>query len=280
MRSLQCMPFRLSVAALLFSMSFLVSASAKPEEIPETGTISGSVLDENGTPLPQVAVILKGMQVGCLTDSTGTFTMQGITTGTYTLSAHKTGYLRSRISDVHVRARQTSIVQFTIVQFTMVAGPERAAADSERVAPCPSPGLDTKLWARIEQKHFTFSIPPDFIEEKVQGIDSWIRSFRAADSSVVFDFDWGGYSDPLARAYEDFQNFEACGEEIGGRKARIVTICSYGPRPSPNEASFRYAAGVAWREIEPRLHLTIFGWARERKGLDQLLQVYRTVEFE
>ena len=148
--------------------------------------------------------------------------------------------------------------------------------ESRAIAPCPMPKLDVKSWLPVEQKRFTFSIPPDFREVKVQGIDSWVREFQSADSSVSLSFDWGRYSDPLTR---NDDGVTSCVERIGGREARVITIWPLGAYGDSLEDA-RYGAGAAWRDITPGVHLTIFGWARDRRGLDQLLRIFRTVRFE
>lgn len=59
---------------------------------------------------------------------------------------------------------------------------------------------------------------------------------------------------------------------------RIVTMPFSDPDSDPRGAII-LGAGVAWRDITPGVHLTMFGWAREPRGLDQLLGIFRTVRF-
>ena len=150
------------------------------------------------------------------------------------------------------------------------------------ILPCPGPHLEMKSWTLIQQKHFTFSVPPEFRELKVRGFDSWGREFHAPDSSVSVGFSWGPFSNPLKGPdMEGFQHFDACEQEIGGRTARIVTLWPLGSGfLGESPADNRYAAGATWRDVAPKMRLTMFGWARDRKGLDQLLQIVRTVKFE
>jgi hypothetical protein len=139
------------------------------------------------------------------------------------------------------------------------------------------PKLDVKSWSPVEQKRFTFSIPPEFREVKAQGIDSWVREFQSADSGVSLSFDWGGYSDPLTKPT---YGVTSCLERIGERRARLVAFSLPNPYYGEGEGGAKYGAGAAWRDIKPGVHLTMFGWARDRRGLDQLLRIFRTVRFE
>lgn len=158
--------------------------------------------------------------------------------------------------------------------------PSRSSAgrDERRtVAPCPMPKLDVRSWLPVEQKRFTFSIPPDFREVKIQGIDSWVREFQSADSAVSLKFDWGSYSNPLTTPT---YGVTACVERIGGRQARLVAFMLPNPYFGDGEGGAKYGAGAAWRDVKPGVHLTMFGWARDRRVLGQLLRIFRTVRFK
>jgi hypothetical protein len=149
--------------------------------------------------------------------------------------------------------------------------------EGRTMAPCPAPKLDVKSWLSVDQKRFTFSLPPDFREVKVLGIDSWVREFQSADSSVSLSFDWGGYSDPLTKPT---YGVTTCVERIGERQARLVAFSLPNQYYGDGEGGAKYGAGAAWRDVKPGVHLTMIGWARERRGLDQLLRISRTVRFE
>ena len=163
-----------------------------------------------------------------------------------------------------------------LVAVTTSVGCGRGGGKLLTIPPCAKPKLDMKSWEPVQERHFRFRLPPGFREVKIQGIDTVVRIFRSADSSVSLTFDWGAYSDPLpVRGPE----WVACEERIGGRKGRIVTMPYSDPDSDPRGAII-LGAGVAWRDITPGVHLTMFGWAREPSGLDQLLGIFRTVRFE
>lgn len=152
-----------------------------------------------------------------------------------------------------------------------------AKDESLTISPCPMPRLDVKSWVRVEQKRFTFSLPSDFRKKVVHGGDSWVGEFQSTDSSVVLSFDWGGYSNPLTKPT---YGVTACVEKIGERRSRLVVFSLPNPYCGDGEGGAKYGAGAAWRDVKPGVHLTMFGWARERRGLDQLLRIFRTVRFE
>jgi hypothetical protein len=59
---------RLIFSVVLLSLSFLTAFS-------QTGDIKGKVVDESGTPIGGVSVVVKGQAVGVTTDATGAFSI-------------------------------------------------------------------------------------------------------------------------------------------------------------------------------------------------------------
>ena len=66
---------------ILFLTSILVLASTAFAQ----STVRGSVKDENGEPLAGVSVLVKGTQVGTVSDIDGTFTLRGVPANAQTL---------------------------------------------------------------------------------------------------------------------------------------------------------------------------------------------------
>ncbi|WP_144909260.1 SusC/RagA family TonB-linked outer membrane protein [Mucilaginibacter frigoritolerans] len=59
----------------------------------QSGSIKGKVVDENNQPLPGAAVSIDGTTIGSPTDLNGNFTITGIKSGNYTLTAKFLGYV-------------------------------------------------------------------------------------------------------------------------------------------------------------------------------------------
>jgi len=77
-------------SSMIFLVGLLMSTGAT---YAQTGSIEGRVTDaESGEPLPGVNVILRGTNIGAATRSDGTFALEDVTTGTYTLRASLVGY--------------------------------------------------------------------------------------------------------------------------------------------------------------------------------------------
>lgn len=73
------------------------------------GTILGSVTDSwEGTPVPGVAVVLRGTTLGTTTDMSGRFQLPGVPGGNHILIFSKSGYVRATVSDIRVITGQTS----------------------------------------------------------------------------------------------------------------------------------------------------------------------------
>ena len=80
-----------------------------------TATVQGTVSDDTGAPLAGVNIVLRGSQTFTgTTDSTGAFTVSGVTPGVYVLSAMKPGYQTATATDFAVLGGQTENVQITI----------------------------------------------------------------------------------------------------------------------------------------------------------------------
>jgi hypothetical protein len=76
-------------------------------------------------------------------------------------------------------------------------------------------------WKVIELDYFSFYAPPDMKDQKAQGIDSQVWSFR--NSSMTFEIDFGRYSNDL-EGYKKQPEYQANWVRINGRKAKLVTL--------------------------------------------------------
>ena len=73
------------------------------------GEIAGAVTDSwEGTPIPGVAVVLRGTTLGTTTDLSGRFLLKNVPGGSHILIFSKSSYTRSTVGDVRVIAGQTS----------------------------------------------------------------------------------------------------------------------------------------------------------------------------
>ncbi len=73
------------------------------------GEIAGTVTDSwEGTPIPGVAVVLRGTTLGTTTDLSGRFLLRNVPNGSHILIFSKSGYARSTVADIRVITGQTS----------------------------------------------------------------------------------------------------------------------------------------------------------------------------
>jgi carboxypeptidase family protein len=86
--------------------------AAAPAE--STGSISGRVVDENGSPLSQGFVILREKSIGGVIDSIGTFRLPKVPPGTYTLRVSRRGYGTIEKGGVQVAAGKMATVDVTL----------------------------------------------------------------------------------------------------------------------------------------------------------------------
>ena len=70
------------------------------------GTISGTVSDTSGTPLPFANVLIEGMKRGVLTDDNGVYTIKNIPNGKYNIVVSFIGYAsKSKKAEIQVHEK-------------------------------------------------------------------------------------------------------------------------------------------------------------------------------
>ncbi len=77
-----------------------------------TGTIAGRVTDDNGKPLSYANVIIVGTQWGAFSLDDGTYQIQNVPVGTYTLQVTMLGYEDQRIENITVAKGETAKADF------------------------------------------------------------------------------------------------------------------------------------------------------------------------
>lgn len=98
----------------LSSWLFLTALLLSPTQAqPNRGTVTGTVTDEEGAPLPGVQVADPSLQRGTTTDSEGTYTLDGLPTGTHTLEFRFVGY-QTAVREVHLEAGETVTLDVTL----------------------------------------------------------------------------------------------------------------------------------------------------------------------
>ena len=84
----------------------------------QTGTVTGRVLDETGSPLPVVQVSITDLSVGVLSQQNGTYTLQNVPVGTHALTAQRLGY-RVVTQNVTVTAGGAATADFELGQIAL-----------------------------------------------------------------------------------------------------------------------------------------------------------------
>lgn len=108
----RCRRYQIGVLVALF-----VAGVLAPGAFAQTGRIQGTVTEaETGATLPGVNVVIPSLSaqgVGAATTSDGTFALESVPAGTYTVVARSVGY-RSSQTEVTVEAEETVEVNFTL----------------------------------------------------------------------------------------------------------------------------------------------------------------------
>ncbi len=92
----------------------LLAAAASPARA-QQATIAGTVTAEaTGRPVPGVRVTAEGTRASAQTDSTGRYSLTGLSGGTYTLTAQVAGYAAASRGDVRLAAGTSATVDFRL----------------------------------------------------------------------------------------------------------------------------------------------------------------------
>lgn len=80
-----------------------------------TGMITGDIIDQDGTPVPEVTVTVKGTTLVAITDINGQYIIEGVPPNTFTVEAFKTGYGRATIDEVVITEGLATELDFELV---------------------------------------------------------------------------------------------------------------------------------------------------------------------
>lgn len=87
---------------------------------PQLGAIGGTVIEaETEQPLPGVNVVIQGTTIGATTDSDGSYLIEGVEPGTYTVQATFVGFRALAMENVQVVADQTTELNFELEESTI-----------------------------------------------------------------------------------------------------------------------------------------------------------------
>lgn len=82
----------------------------------ETGTLKGTVTDEQGRPIAYANIIIKGTTLGTSSRENGEYEIKGIAPGTYTVICQLMGYASNVVSDVKIEANKFYTLQFKLIK--------------------------------------------------------------------------------------------------------------------------------------------------------------------
>jgi len=131
------------LSLVLLLVGGLLPAPAAYAQTP--GTLSGTVMHaDNGTPLPDVNIILVGTDRGTATDTNGAFSIQDIDPGTYTV--------------------RTSAVGYEAAERSITIEPDAQATLQIELHPAPMALDQVDVTATLLEERLTTSIGPDELE--------------------------------------------------------------------------------------------------------------------
>ncbi len=151
LRSVQRQLGRVGGLALLFGLAlFFVPPEGWAQD---TGSITGTVVDQSGAALPGAQIVVVGTRRGSTTDADGQYTIEGAPTGEIQVRARFVGF-KSQTETIELGAGETATVDFTLVSDQL--GMEEVVVTgsfSERSKMESSVAVTTLNSAKLEQQN-------------------------------------------------------------------------------------------------------------------------------
>ncbi|MFB6286574.1 MAG: carboxypeptidase-like regulatory domain-containing protein, partial [Candidatus Bipolaricaulia bacterium] len=143
--------YRAGALALFFALGMLCMPTGALAQ--DTGTITGTIIDENQKPLPGAQVVVAGTQRGSVTDSKGKYTISGVPTGQVQVRAKFVGYT-PQTKSVKLSAGETVTVDFQLTPDLLeMEGAVVTGSFSERSKMESSVAVTTLNSAKLEQQN-------------------------------------------------------------------------------------------------------------------------------
>jgi hypothetical protein len=129
--------------------SLFVTSNLAAQQRAATGSISGIVVNEAGSPIPEAALVVSrsdgSASQNITSTNTGTFTVSGLQPGLYRISARRIGFREARMPFLRVVAGQTSEIRITLT-----SSPTELSTVEVRVTATSIDASTTELTQRIE----------------------------------------------------------------------------------------------------------------------------------
>ena len=138
--------------------------------------------------------------------------------------------------------------------------------------------VDTRSWTLIEDRGFSFRLPPGFVEQDIQPIDSHVREWSDGAGGFL-SFDYGWYSSTLEEFATNAEH-SRCDVTIGGRAGIAAMARGFAEDPRSEDG---WVVGVSWRNVsgdatQPN-HLTMHGVAPDLERAALVMAAIRSVQF-
>ena len=171
---------------IIIVISFLFSASA----FSQNGSISGTVKDSTGFPLPDINVKIKGSYSATGTDTEGKYILKNINPGEYTVQVSSIGYKTVEYTGIKVRKGEDTKLDITLSTTSYEVGEEilvvgdRPLLDLEQTESkhvLDSKDIQSKI---VDNVIDVIALQPGVVK---QDESLFIRGGRANDNSYLLD---------------------------------------------------------------------------------------------
>jgi outer membrane receptor protein involved in Fe transport len=220
----------------------------------QTGSLSGTVTDSSGSPLPDVNVKIKGSYLGTASDLDGKYLIKGVTPGEYTVQVSSIGYKTVEYTGIKVKKDETAVLDiklevtsYNVEEEILVVG-DRPLLDIEQTDSKHIMTSDEINRNIVENVVDVVTLQPGVIK---QDDALYIRGGRSNDNSYLLD----GISvqDPLAGTGLGLQLSSDALEEVevitGGYNAEYGQATSGVINIKTKEGNYnKYSFGINYKK--------------------------------
>ncbi|HWF17723.1 MAG TPA: hypothetical protein VG754_00560 [Verrucomicrobiae bacterium] len=125
-----------------------------------------------------------------------------------------------------------------------------------------------KSWKKIENDHFSFSVPESFKKTDRHGIDSFVGVYLG--DGIELGFDYGAYSESF-RFWPDGTQYETV--KVNRKSARIGTM----PKGTDREHPYYTQIHI---EVTKYTALSMHALCRSEKEVELAKKIFKTIAFK
>lgn len=122
-------------------------------------------------------------------------------------------------------------------------------------------------WRKVENRAFSFSLPPSLKKTEGRGTDSMVEEYVGESIRVSFDYGW--YSNNFGEWPKETKFEEV---KVNGKAARIGTVASEMSKGFPFSTQIHF-------QLDAKMRLSMFAACKSEKEVAQARKIFESIVF-